>query len=122
MGLDFENLPNTMGQVAIYKCDKCEQRFETSGGGGFRFVELRCEQCDRVYRTPRSEWPSGLNLASMLEDAASAQFASRDDVEEARSRFVCADCHVQLRDDLLPKCPSCGSRSVEIETTLMNYD
>lgn len=49
-----------MGSVFEAKCERCGYAWRASEGGGFLFVQLRCDTCGNVTARPRGA-PSGSN-------------------------------------------------------------
>jgi len=108
-----------MGSTSIYICNNCGREFRASGGGGFVFSELRCECCDRVVSVSREDWPSERDLDPC---DGPAKYATRVDLESARSEFKCPQCKIALRDDLGPMCRACKSRDLSVKEIEVLYD
>jgi transposase-like protein len=112
-----------MGTRAIYECNDCKKQFESIDGGSFRAIWLRCERCDNVQTVSNSEWPSLFQVAGVLNrPLAESKYESRQQLAEARSRFICDVCKSQLCDDLKPMCPVCRTRNVIEKQVLLRFD
>ncbi|VVC04545.1 Uncharacterised protein [Candidatus Bilamarchaeum dharawalense] len=89
-----------MGMMAIYKCNKCSNKFESQEGGGFLFDELRCEKCDEMKR---------------VEVVGKNSRKPKGKVEKCK-------CSGNFVSGLRPMCPKCKSRDISVEKELVHYD
>ena len=113
-----------MGTVAKYECRDCGHTFKASCGGGFCFVELRCEKCDNTQRLANQDYPIRHYLLEATSDVppvpegerAAYLEQLRNSIEahnnEVESRFKCESCGGQMKTGLGPMCPLCHSRQL----------
>lgn len=90
-----------MGEMGIYTCNKCGNKFESQQGGGFIFDEYRCVDCDDIKRV---------------------MLVSKNDRRPVEPLGICDSCGGELKEDLQPMCQKCKSRDVKIEEITAHYD
>lgn len=96
-----------MGKEAIYKCKNCSNKFKAREGGGFKFFEYRCVDCDTIK-----------TVETMDQRVPPDQF-----IPPAKEEIgVCKKCGGELKVDIRPMCPKCKSRDVEENQILTQYD
>lgn len=99
-----------MGYHGIYTCQDCKNEFEAREGGGIRFIEYRCVNCDVIKKIFSNQH---VPIAKYVKPTA-AQVG------------VCDKCGGELRDDIHPMCPACKSRNVKHDNsaahTIAFYD
>ena len=95
-----------MGHEALYRCLSCGHEFRSHEGGGFLFIEFRCVQCDwiKAVESNRRVPPESYRPPTSEEIG------------------LCPRCGGELRSDLEPMCPGCGSRNVEVKEIQTFYD
>lgn len=94
-----------MGYAGLFVCKDCHEGFKSRDGGGFNSVLLRCEVCDWTQLVGYDEWPE--KEFSQIP----SQFFDEEKMKTIRTSFKCQECHGQMRNDLSPLCPKCGSRN-----------
>lgn len=95
-----------MGQKAIYKCNKCGNKFHSQEGGGFTFIEYRCISCDTIKAVKSNRGVS-----------------SGDHKPPTKKEIgTCSKCGGELQDNIRPMCPKCKSRDVRVKEILLMYD
>ena len=95
-----------MGKEAIYKCNQCNNEFESNEGGGFKFIEYRCVNCDKIK-------PVKNNRKVQIK---------KYKPPTKKEIGVCEECQGKLKDNLKPMCPACSSRDVKEIKVLKHYD
>lgn len=86
--------------MAVYKCNKCKNKFESQEGGGFLFDELRCEKCDEIKRV---------------------EVIGKNDRKPKEKIGNCV-CGGKFLSGLRPMCRVCKSRDISVEKDLLHYD
>jgi len=95
-----------MGKSGEYQCLNCGNIFEASEGGGFRFEQYRCVNCDKIKE---------------IELKTDEENENRNNLPKSIVG-VCKKCGGELRNDLKPMCPKCKSRDVVMISTSVLYD
>lgn len=114
-----------MGTISDYICTKCGATFNARCGGGFQFVELRCEACDETQTVDRGDWPVDYREVYEKIDPSHAKTLpvwTPETLAAARAKFRCKKCGAQAHEDLKPMCPNCHSREVIEGRPTVHFD
>ena len=121
-----------MGSASGYICEACGARFVASGGGGFYFDLLHCDQCGRDRSVGHQDmgdihlgFVKGLRGSyavsrSRLDEQIKATYEgtplSRDEYHAAvEATLDPCDCGGRFRYDAPARCPQCRSTEEQWE-------
>ena len=123
-----------MGVSGTFICKACANRFPSSSGGTMMSTEIRCEDCDSIdYIDNPPDAPSAhayfeegtQEECGIISEGTPEEYKIKlKEYKTAKGAFgaalasrKCATCGGHMFLDLMPKCPACGSREVELDGT-----
>jgi len=91
-----------MGQTYHARCNGCRHEFRTNVGGGFFFIQVRCEECGRARDVPVEK--------------------NTDRTTQRAVGFGKCRCGGSFSEDASPRCPKCRSDNLDLGEPEVFYD
>ena len=91
-----------MGQTCRTTCNACGRDFTVRDGGGFFFLQVRCEACGKSETLPFKE--------------------PGDRAKLRETGFGECSCGGKMSEDAKPRCPFCRSDDLELGEVEIYYD